>query len=80
MITKAGLVAIIVVGLTSPGMAYDAAFFQRDMARRSHCLATTHSEPSYESCVTGTPANPKAWTPVAQGGSPSRGTSTGRVF
>lgn len=66
MIKKAGLAAIIVVGLTSPGMAYDSAFFQREGAQRAHCLATTHSEISFESCMTGSPANPKAWAPIAQ--------------
>ena len=80
MIAKAGLAAIVVVGLTSPGMAYDAVFFQHEMVQRAHCLATTHSETSYESCVSGSPANLKAWTPIAQGGSPSRETSAGRGF
>jgi len=80
MIVKAGLAAIIVVGLTAPGMAYDATFFQHETHQRAHCLATTHSETSFESCMTGTPANPRAWVPVAQGRSLSKKLLARRVF
>jgi hypothetical protein len=64
MIAKTGLVAIMMFGFASPSMAYDAVSFQHDTAQRAHCLATTHSEIAFESCVSGTPANPKAWLPT----------------
>lgn len=66
MIAKVGLVTIVMIGFTSPSMAYNANFFQRDAALRAHCLATTHSEIAFESCVSGMPANPKAWVPISR--------------
>jgi hypothetical protein len=81
MIVKAGLAAVILAGLISPVLAYNAAPEQGLAARRAHCLAVTHSdEMAFESCVTGHAANPKAWAPIGQASSLSRPASERTTF